>query len=79
MLQFELPDGTILEVPETTLVDTHPVIQERRRSPESRKDHTHVVRAGGTYDSPPSHDWSTHGGPVSDPEWREKYWGKKGV
>jgi hypothetical protein len=59
-----------------SLVDTHPMILERRRSPNSRKDHKQIVRAGGIYSEPPSHDWGTHGGSVSDPEYNEKHWGK---
>jgi hypothetical protein len=57
-----------------SLIDTHPVIQEQRRSPNSRKDHRQIVRAGGNYDLPPSHDWSSHGGAVSGDEFNA-LWG----
>jgi len=74
MLKFELANGEILEVPEGTLVDTHPVIQARRQSPNSRKDHKQIVRAGGNYEQAPSHDWGTHGGTVSSDEFNA-LWG----
>jgi hypothetical protein len=58
-----------------SLIDQHPAILARKRSPDSHKNHKHIARAGGTYTEAPSHDWSTHGGDVSSDEFNARWHG----